>query len=118
MNKDCKHCGETFNTNSLEKKRAGGFINECPECVEERGGDDSPPRYLGVQSGDGKMANITLLSFTDDESRANYSKAWRNNAGFNKGKSCQLGKHLTSMSGMRFKLIGENRANSNHKGKE
>ncbi|TXH60586.1 MAG: hypothetical protein E6Q89_00635 [Bacteroidia bacterium] len=117
MFKICKHCGDEFNINSLEKKRIGGLINECPDCVEENGGDLSPPKYLGVQSGDGKMASISLLSFKDEKSRSSYARAWKNNSGQNKGKSCQLGRHLTSMSGMKFKLVGENRGNENHKGK-
>ena len=44
MIKECKHCGIEFNLHSRRKKQVGGYINECPDCVEERGGDQSPPR--------------------------------------------------------------------------
>lgn len=115
--KVCRHCQEEFNLDSKEKQRAGGYINECPWCVEEMGGDKSPPKYLGVQAGNGKMADVTILKFSDQKSRESFSKAWKNNSGYNKGKSCQLGKHLTSMSGMEFQVIAENIANDNHKGK-
>lgn len=113
----CKNCEESFNLLSNEKIRVGGYANVCPDCTEEEGGDLSPPRYLGMQSGDGKMSNVTILKFKNDQARAAYAKAWKNNSGFNKGKSCQLGNHLTSMSGMEVEVVAENRANANHKGK-
>lgn len=113
----CKHCEEEFDLHSKEKKDAGGYINECPWCIEENGGDQSPPKYLGVASGNGKMSDISILKFEDQGQREAFKSAWRNNSGQNKGKSCQLGTHLTAMSGMKFKLLAENRANGNHKGK-
>lgn len=116
--KNCKHCQEDFNLDSPEKRAIGGYINECPWCVEELGGDQSPPKYLGVQAGNGKMTDITILQFEDEATRQTYQKAWRNNSGQNKGKSCQLGTHLTAMSGMNFSVKAENRGNDNHKGKE
>jgi len=115
--KECKHCGEDFDLDSKEKRDAGGFINECPWCIEELGGDQSAPRYLAVASGNGKMADFSILKFENQEQRAAFKSAWRNNSGQNKGKSCQLGGHLTAMSGMKFQLLAENRANDNHKGK-
>jgi hypothetical protein len=117
MMKECKHCGDTFNVRSPDKVRVGGFINECPDCVLEFGGDKSPPKYLGVSSGDGKMAGVTILRFASDEQRAMYQKAWRNNSGQNKGKACQIGAHITPMTGMSFSVVAENRGNENHKGK-
>ena len=81
------------------------------------GGDQSEPRYLGVTAGNGKMSDITILQFESEEQREAYQKAHRNNSGYNKGKSCQLGGHLTPMSGMKFKQVAENIANGNHKGK-
>lgn len=116
--KICRHCEEEFELNSLEKKLSGGYIDECPWCVEENGGDQSPPRYLGVQAGNGKMSDITILQFEDEGARETYQQAWRNNSGQNKGKSCQLGTHLTAMGGMSFSVKAENRGNDNHKGKE
>ena len=113
----CKHCGDTFDLHSPAKVAAEGYINECPDCVEEMGGDQSEPRYLGVAAGNGKMADITILQFDSEEARDKYQRAWRNNSGQNKGKSCQIGAHNTAMSGRRFKVKAENRANGNHKGK-
>jgi hypothetical protein len=115
--KTCKWCGDSFNPNSPRKVQIGGYINECPDCVEDNGGDISSPKYVGVAAGNGKMSDITILSFETEEAREAYTRAWRNNAGFNKGKSCQLGRHLTSMHGMAFNQVAENIANSNHKGK-
>ncbi len=117
--KTCKHCHEEFNLDSPEKQQAGGFINECPDCLDEMGGDQSAPKYLGLASGDGKMSNLTIMKFQDEESKQNYNRAYRNNAGYNKGKSCQLGRHLTAMgNGYKFEIVGENLANINHKGKQ
>ena len=113
----CKWCEYSFDLHSQEKKNAEGYANECPDCVDERGGDQSAPRYLGVAAGNGKMSDITILQFESEEQREMYAKAHRNNSGYNKGKSCQLGGHLTSMSGMKFQKVAENFANDNHKGK-
>ena len=115
---NCKWCNESFDLHSKEKRAVEGYANECPDCVEENGGDQSPPKYLGVAAGNGKMSDITILQFESKAQREAYAKAHRNNSGYNKGKSCQLGTHLTSMSGMKFKKVAENFANDNHKGKE
>lgn len=116
--KTCKWCGDSFNHTSARKLQVGGYINECPDCVEEKGGGSSPPMYVGVAAGSGKMSDITILSFNNEQDKQRYTQAWRNNAGFNKGKSCQLGRHLTSMTGMTFHQVAENIANGNHKGKQ
>ena len=42
MLKDCRHCGVEFDTRSPHKQEVGGYINECPVCVEEMGGDQTP----------------------------------------------------------------------------
>jgi len=115
--KTCKHCGIEFDLDSPEKRAAEGYANECADCVWERGGDDSPPRYLAVQGGDGKMANITILAFENNEDRDRYQSAWRSNTGFHKGKSCHLSGSNTHMGGLKFRKVGENRGNSNHKGR-
>jgi hypothetical protein len=117
MLRKCRHCQDDFNPNSPEKKLIGGYIDECPDCVEEMGGDKSPPKYLGVAAGNGKMSDISILSFQSEGDREAYSKMWRNNSGQNKGKSCQLGRHLSATSGYKFQLVAENKANDNHKGK-
>ena len=55
----CKHCGDEFDFDSQEKRRVGGYVNECPYCVEDLGTETSV-RYRGVVSGDGKMAAISF----------------------------------------------------------
>jgi hypothetical protein len=112
----CIHCEENFNELSAQKKSVGGKINECPDCLKSMDFEDTP-KYLGVAAGNGKMSDITILSFEDNSQKDKYQKAWANNTGKNKGKSCQLGNHLTSMSGMKFTVVSENIANANHKGK-
>ena len=46
--KQCKHCDEIFNLDSIAKKTAGGKINECPDCVEELG-TETAVKYTGTQ---------------------------------------------------------------------
>jgi NAD-dependent SIR2 family protein deacetylase len=46
--KQCKHCEEIFNLDSIAKKAAGGKINECPDCVEELG-TEVAVKYTGTQ---------------------------------------------------------------------
>lgn len=112
----CIYCEDEFNVNTARKIKVGGKINECPDCIEERGGDNSPPRYLGVAAGDGKMSGLTILKFKSNGDREAYSKMWRNNSGQNKGKSCQLGKHLSSTEGISFEIVQKAEA-TNHKGR-
>ncbi len=116
MNKICKHCESEFNLNSRHKQNVGGLIDECPYCVEEMGGDQSPPKYLGVTAGDGKMSGISILKFQNEKDRESFSKMWRNNSGYNKGKECQLGHHLSSSVGISFETIQSTEA-VNHKGR-
>lgn len=108
----CEICEEEFDLNSPEKKRARGKINHCPDCSEE-----TATRYLAVNGADGKMAGISILQFENPEDRENYARAWKHNTGHNKGKVCHLSRSLTAMSGMKFKKVGENFGNANHKGK-
>lgn len=112
----CIHCESSFDLHSTRKIQMGGKINECPDCVEEMGGDKSPPKYLGVAAGDGKMSGLTILKFKSEGDRKSYSDMWRNNSGQNKGKSCQLGKHLTSSGGISFETV-QKQESTNHKGK-
>ena len=114
--KTCVHCETEFDLNSSKKSFVGGRINECPDCVEELG-TESAVRYLGVCMGEGKQGGVQILSFEDEKSRSTYLKTWRNNSGQNKGKACQLGRHLSSTEGIRFKKKGETVANGNHKGR-
>lgn len=112
----CRYCGINFNPDSAEKQRVGGYINECPGCMVSLGRKDVPV-YLAVHAGDGKMSDLTLLKFESDEERDSYHKMWKTNTGFYKGKSCQLGRGLTSSSGYNFEIVAEFRGNTNHKGK-
>jgi len=113
----CRHCGYLFDIDDPKKMKAGGYIDECVDCLDERGGDTSPPKYLGVAAGNGKMSDVTILEFDSEASRSAYHQMWQQNTGFFKGKSCQLGRGLTSTSGYSFKQKGEFRGNDNHKGK-
>ena len=96
MIKICKHCGDDFDTNSAYKRRVGGYINECPDCVEEMGGDPAPV-IRGFVTGDGKMAD-------------QYGKNWNNNSGWQNRRT-------NSMNDIHFEKVGENIGSSNHKGK-
>ena len=107
--KKCKHCGVEFNANSYVKKQAGGYINECADCVTELGTETSV-RYRGVTSGDGKMACTQILKFDSEDDANAYCAAWNNNSGFNNRRSGGL-------NDIKFIKVGENAGNSNHKGK-
>lgn len=114
--KKCRHCQEDFNLFSKQKRKLGGKIDECPDCLEEMEYEDTP-KYLGVADGEGKQSSITILAFENNQDRDAYHKAWRNNSGQNVGKKCNMGTHHTPMTGMKFRKVGENRGNANHKGK-
>ena len=107
----CHLCEIEFNSNSPEKKSAGGKINECPDCAEE-----SAVRYAGLQSADGKQAQATILKFKSDEDREKYLSFWKNNSGLHKGKSCQLGSHLSTTPAVEFETVSGFNP-TNHKGK-
>lgn len=111
--KECTECGAMFDPNHPEKKRAGGLITHCTSCSKE-----TEVKYLGLQSADGKMAGITILAMENQEDREKYRRMWWNNSGMNKGKSCQLGGHLTPDPGVRFKKLHEAGLGNNHKGKK
>lgn len=111
MLNECVECGFHFDPRSPAKLRAGGRINTCPDCSEE-----STVRYLGLQSGDGKQAGITVLQFSSQRDRESYSDYWRNNSGMNVGKSCQLGTHLSTTPGVSFRTVTQSGA-TNHKGR-
>lgn len=111
MIRQCIHCEEIYDTDSPEKRRAGGRINECPDCSEE-----TVVRYAGVQAADGKQSQATILKFDSDGDRESYLRFWRNNSGFNKGKSCQLGNHLSTTPGIKFQTVVAHNP-TNHKGR-
>lgn len=111
MLRECSECGSRFDPLSPAKQRAGGRISTCPDCS-----DEPVVKYLGTQSGDGKMASISILSFNSVADRERYSDFWKNNSGYNVGKSCQLGSHLSTDPGIKFRTITQSTA-TNHKGR-
>ncbi len=111
MLRDCVSCGSKYDTMSPAKIRAGGLISTCPDCS-----DEPAVKYLGLANGDGKQASVTVLSFESAADRNRYASFWRNNSGIHKSRSCQLGSHLSTDPGIKFKTIIAS-APMNHKGK-
>lgn len=111
MNRVCRVCECEFDDSSPAKRRAGGKITDCSDCAEE-----STVRYLGLQAADGKQSQVTILGFKSTQDREKYKKFWQNNSGYNKGKSCQLGSHLSTDPGIAFQTRNAF-APTNHKGK-
>ncbi|NCA17922.1 MAG: hypothetical protein EBS90_12920 [Betaproteobacteria bacterium] len=111
MLRECVECGVGFNPLSPAKKRAGGLIGTCPDCSDERA-----VKYLGTSAGDGKMASISILAFDSAGDRDKYADFFRNNSGLHKGKSCQLGSHLSTDPGVRFRTVTQS-GPMNHKGR-
>jgi len=72
MNKTCKHCEIEFNVNSRQKRLVGGYINECPDCVEDRGGDNSPPKHFGVTGSLGD--DVRVVKFDNHEEKKSFQK--------------------------------------------
>ena len=107
----CIQCQIEFDPNSPAKKLAGGFITDCPDCSDEHA-----VKYAGVQAADGKQAQATILKFETESDKARYIAFWKNNSGFNKGKSCQLGTHLSTTPGIKFQTISAH-SPTNHKGR-
>ena len=105
----CKHCEETFNPYSQRKREVGGFINECPDCVEELE-TETAPEIRGFVTGDGKMAAMQILRFKSRQDADQYGKNWNNNSGWQN-------KRTGSVNDIYFEKVGENIGNSNHKGK-
>lgn len=62
------------------------------------------------------MTGVTILSFSSKEDREKYLSFWQNNSGLHKGKSCQLGSHLSTTPKVKFRILQAPTA-TNHKGK-
>ena len=112
----CVYCGFDFDTRSYAKRKAGGKINECADCVEELD-TETAVRYLGLQAGDGKTNALSIVAFETKEDRQSYSSAWKAVTGFHKGKSCQLGRNSTNIGGRPMRHVSHLGGNGNHKGK-
>ena len=63
----CVHCEIEFDPSSHEKRRAGGRINECPDCSEE-----TTVKYAGLQAADGKQSQATILRFSSEQDKNKY----------------------------------------------
>lgn len=108
---ECKECGDFFDPKSAAKKAAGGLSYHCVYCSQE-----TEVRHLGLSASDGKFAQITILSFESHQDREKYKVFHQNNSGLHKGKSCQLGNHLSTTPAVKFKTVQAFKP-TNHKGK-
>lgn len=111
MIKVCVECDEEFDLNSQAKKLAGGKVNTCEFCSEE-----IAVKYAGVQAADGKQSQATILKFESETDKKRYIAFWQNNSGLHRGKSAQLGNHLSTDPGIKFETVVAHEA-TNHKGK-
>ena len=107
----CVECGDEY---GWDKNRAklGGKRTHCGDCA-----DETSVRYVGVSAGEGKMSAVQVLKFDNPEDREAYVEAWKVNSGLYKGKSCQIGRGLTSTPSVKFQTVTTNNPNANHKGK-
>lgn len=109
MIRECKHCEMSFNDQSAHKRRIGGYINECPDCVEELG-TEKAVRYRGVVDGSGKMAAISIVAFESNEDAEAYVATF-NSCGFGRRKH-------NSCNEIRHRHVDFLAGNDNHKGKK
>jgi len=108
----CVVCSDEFDLHSQQKRSAGGLSTTCPDCSSE-----TAPKYLGLQSGDGKAAGVTILKFESESDREEYYRQmWWVNSGMMVGKSCQLGFQKRTPN-VKFKKVYEAGLGMNHKGK-
>ena len=107
--KECRLCGDDFSLRCPKKRRVGGKINECPDCVEEHG-LEIKSRVRAFTTGDGKMAAMQILRFDSEDYAETYGKTWEANRGWNNQRRGGL-------NNVAFSKVGENIGNSNHKGK-
>ena len=106
----CRECEIEFNPNSRWKREVKGYINVCPTCTEEAGGDPHP-EVRGFVTGAGKMQDISFVRF-ETRSEANaYRRAWNAASG---GGAIVHGHRL---NGLNYEHVGGNAGNENHKGK-
>ncbi len=112
----CVHCETEFDPTSYAKKRAGGKINECEDCVEDLQ-TETAVKYLGLQAGDGKTNALSIVAFESNSDRESYSRAWKAVTGFHKGKSCHLSGSQTNIGNRPMRHVSYAGGNGNHKGK-
>lgn len=109
--KICISCEEEFDLSSPAKIKAGGKSTHCSECSVE-----IVVKYAGVQAADGKQAQATILKFDNEQDKNKYISFWQNNSGLYRGKSCQLGTHLSTTPKVTFTTV-TGFSPTNHKGK-
>lgn len=106
--KECKHCNDLFDPQSNLKRKVGGYINECPSCVIELK-TETTVGYRGVVGAEGKMAALSIVAFNSEREAEAYVSSF-NSCGFGKRK-------INECNHINHYHIGNNIANSNHKGK-
>jgi NAD-dependent SIR2 family protein deacetylase len=74
--KSCIHCDAEFETQSSHKKRVGGKINECADCVEELQ-TETAIKHLGSIEDE----IVKVVSFSSKEDLEAYNEALKS---FNK----------------------------------
>ena len=79
--KQCKHCEEIFNVDSIAKRTAGGKINECPDCVEELG-TETAVRYTGLQHEE--PGSFTISRHATEADRQRYMNDLKNGVDLSK----------------------------------
>jgi hypothetical protein len=72
--RECIYCEIEFDPSLAAKKRAGGKINECPDCVVQLQ-LETAVKYLGHHPGDDNTGALSILTFRSDEDRASYTAA-------------------------------------------
>jgi len=111
----CIHCEYEFDLSSMAKKNAGGKINECPDCVEELG-TETTVKYLGLSSGDGKMANLSIVAFESPEDREAYANAWQSATDPYNSSPRSMSEISGSLGSVKMRHVAHHAGNSNHKG--
>jgi hypothetical protein len=111
MKRECTDCENIFDSSSQQKKRAGGRINQCPDCSLE-----TSPKVLGFASGDGKMASLSILKFKSQSDAEAYKEYFAKASGLRNGKSCQMHKPALTAPNVQFRTVAQSEA-TNHKGR-
>ncbi len=111
MIRECKECGDVYDTSSPAKRRAGGYIYHCPDCS-----DEVVARHAGVMNGEAKQAGVQILAFESPADREKFVSYWAKATGLNRGKSCNLG-DLPRPTTLKFKKVAEHGVGMNHKGR-
>lgn len=113
--KQCVHCNDTFTLDCPQKRRVGGKINECPDCVVELG-TETTVKYLGLSSGDGKMSNLSIVAFDSIEDREAYGKAWASATDPYTSQPHSMSEVSGSFGSVKIKHVSHQAGNPNHKG--